>query len=393
MDNGLESMVMTQPVIVGNILYIGSGNDFVNFTMPQNNVLAINMLTGAVIWNISTVQENMPTFAYFNGSVIVLPGLGGNGYLHAYNLSTGMPIWNLSLGGYSAMSSITLVDNIAYIGLRNIMEPSTRGANTSNLFTPIHNSTFYAVDLRTHKIIWSRVFNVSLGVQDTSPSVWGNIIVTGYAIPITPVQKASSTYASPKYKIKAYLAGLNASNGKLLWTFYMGSGYVGPRIEINPTSAYNNLVYSDTFSTGVLYAINMTTGTKVWAINTGPTTSDVNMVGGYAILANSINGTVFVIDSKGNVKSIIDMNMHTGPVDEAVVGDHLLLSSVNRENMTGEVESVPISQIINNTYVPIPPTLSLPKTINGNSQIQTNNNQTSTISSSNQSVYCASCYN
>ncbi len=392
-----NDFVMTQPIIVGNTAYVGTGTDFVNFSAPPiNNVAALNITTGAVLWKRSTLEENKPTFIYFNNSLIKLPGLGGTGNMTAYNLSSGKILWQLGLGGYSAEGSPPLVGDIAYVGLRNIMEPSTPGATSSNLYAPapIHNSSFLAVDLLTHKIIWSRTFNASLGMQDTSPSVWGDVVVSGYAVPITPVRKATSPFISPKYNISVYIVGINASDGRLLWTFNMGSGMVSSNIEVDPTSAYNDVVYADAVSTGVLYAINMTTGKELWSVRTGPAIGDVNIVDGYAILSNDSRGTVFVIDaSNGTVKEKINMNMGS-LADVAQVGNSLLFSSFHIKTMTGGVESVPISQVINNTIShvapasnPIPPSTQPTPSASATTTIQ------SAGGAANQSVYCASCYN
>jgi outer membrane protein assembly factor BamB len=213
----------------------------------------------------------------------------------------------------------------------------------SNLYYPVHNSTFYAVNLKTHSVFWSTHFNSSLGMQDTSPAVWGDVVVSGYAKPTSTVMAQTNTSEAPNYTIEVYLVGINASNGKVMWRFDEGSGHMSPRIVVPPVTAYDGVVYSDTFSIGKLYAVNITTGSELWAVPTGPSVSNVNIVNGDVVITN-IHGDIFVINKYGQIINTEHLNISSGSDNPAVVGHMLAIGGKN-----GRVEVLPIGKVINST--------------------------------------------
>ncbi|MFQ5717989.1 MAG: PQQ-binding-like beta-propeller repeat protein [Acidobacteriota bacterium] len=136
-----HNLAAGSPLIVGDMLYTitGQGVDegHVNIPFPTApSFLAINRNTGKVVWESSAPGDEVlhgswsnPSYAVVNGKPQVLfPG--GNGWLYAFEPSTGKLIWKFDLnpkdsvwelGGSgtrnNVISTAVVVDGVAYIGV------------------------------------------------------------------------------------------------------------------------------------------------------------------------------------------------------------------------------------------------------------------------------------
>ena len=189
---------------------------------PYETVLNAQTVPGLKVkWTYTMGAYSVSSPAIVNGVVYV----GSNdGYVHAFNASTGAKLWKYKTGSYINYSSPAVANGIVYIGS--------------------WDDNVYALNASTGAKIWS--FKTGNYI-DSSPAVVNGIVYIGSA--------DSNLYA------------LNAKTGAKIWSF---SGSPGP-VNSSPT-VVNGVVYST--SGYNLYALNATTGAKLWSFTAGGVVDD-----------------------------------------------------------------------------------------------------------------------
>lgn len=323
---------MAQPLVINGIAYVGTGSDFVSNLTKQNNIAAVNITTGKVVWNITTTEQNMPTFAYYKGQIIRMPGGyydTPEGYLDSFDAKTGSLLWQVNVSGFAAMSSPALVGNTLYIGLNGV------------LYFPNRGDSVVAVNLDTHKVVWQRIFlelGANKATHDAPPAVWDNVLVEGYGI-----VNSTSHRDPPNLTVNITLVGINITSGNIIWKLNEGVGRFPPRSMLAAMTAYNNIVYSDSATVGYLYAANMTTGKLLWRFHTGPAEANPAIIDGYVVAVNQ-TGTVFLLRQDGTLYKKINLNMPMGwcgVSETAVIGDKVVFGGMN-----GKLIVMPVSALI-----------------------------------------------
>ncbi|BFH72802.1 PQQ-binding-like beta-propeller repeat protein [Sulfurisphaera javensis] len=307
------NQIMTQPIIVNGILVIGLGNNmFVNSTIRGtgvNGIIALNVTNGHVLWNYSTLGEDMPTPVYYKGMIIEA---NGNGEVFALNISNGKLVWSDYIASYVSMSSPLLVNNIIYFG-------------------SAHPYIFWAINAENGKILWydnfSENFSSLGGLDDSSPAYANGIVVTSLAIHFS------------NNTMEEALVGMNAFNGKILWWLNEGISLIPPNLESPPPVIFHGVVFHDS-PVGLLYAVNLTNGKVLWSFYTGFTTSNVNIVKGRIIIQNQ-QGILFVLNLNGKLIKKIITPVLPGPGNILVTLNSVILVGVN-----GIIDSIPLQSII-----------------------------------------------
>ncbi len=346
-EDNFTAPVMSQPLIANNTAYVSTGYDFVDVPNYRNGIYAINATNGNVIWNLPTVSEHMPTPVYYNNSLIIAPGDGvgiDSKYLLALNPRTGVTKWSLFIGGESAMSSPALVGNTIYFGVR------LESYNSSAIQPP---DAVFAVNLDTRRVVWRSVAGGNLGTQDSSPAVYGNVLVSGYGYVINQSYSSANTshgiatlnmtYTVETQRVAVFMLGLNATTGNTLWQYYAGTGANPPRSKIPAPTVYGGIAYIDNTVTGNLVALNLTTGHAIWSFHTGLSQPNPAIVDNHVLGINQ-TGTLFVFEMNGTMIRKIDMQLAMGWCGSgqiAVVGNKLVFGGENNR-----IVIVPISSII-----------------------------------------------
>ncbi|HEV2581604.1 MAG TPA: PQQ-binding-like beta-propeller repeat protein [Ktedonobacteraceae bacterium] len=202
--------VQSSPAVVNGVVYIGSNDGY---------LYAFEASTGALLWSYYSGY-----YGGFIGSPAVANGVvyaGSNSKeMYALNASTGALIWSYTLGT-ATTASPTLANGIVYI-----MD---------------ENGVVYAFKARNGNLLWT--YTAGQGTYTQHSQVVANGVLY---------------FGSNDYKLYA----LNASTGALLWTFATGS-----YVAVAPAVA-NGVVYigSADFK---LYALNATTGALLWSFTTG----------------------------------------------------------------------------------------------------------------------------
>ena len=307
------NQIMTQPIIVNGTVVVGLGNAyFINSTIRGNGtnaIVAINIENGKEIWNFSTLGEDMPTPVYYNGNIIEP---NGNGCIYAINLLTGTLSWKTKIYSYVSMSSPVLVNGSMYFG-------------------SAYPYVFFAINASNGKILWDDNFTALYnnycvhGLDDSSPAYSNGIVTTSFTL----LNNSNSSMVSDM------LTAINATSGRILWVLNEGVGSIPPNLESPPEVIYNGTVFQDTPSVGILYAVNLTTGKVIWEIDTGPTTSNIDIYNNYVMIQNS-TGTLFIINN-GKITEETQLGVMPGPGNLLITRNSIILVGIN-----GEIESIPL---------------------------------------------------
>jgi polyvinyl alcohol dehydrogenase (cytochrome) len=166
------------------------------------------------------------------------------------------------------------------------------------VYVPDLGGTLWSVSAATGNVIWSASVGSYLGVpfdvSRTSPAVSGNEIVIG-----TGSQPA--TLASP---VGAYLVGINASTGALLWRTKVASdpyGIITGSPVIDNDVVYAGVSSDDEFASSVVptfrgsvVALNAQTGAILWQTYTAPPGYTGNAVWGSTPAVDQTTGMLYV---------------------------------------------------------------------------------------------------
>jgi len=223
---------------------------------------ALDAGTGTLLWN-SAVFPNLSTPAVSNG-MLYLAGEDhyGNGTVAAFNARTGTVLWEYGSNNFNFGAGTLAVANGAVYFV---------GSNFSGT-----GNNLYAVNSSSGKTLWTYDLGNAVASQ---PAVANGVIYIANVI---------------------NLFALNAATGKQLWSYPSGTetfSYSAPAVA-------NGVVHiSGVFRTyppppdaGHIYALNASTGAKLWSY---PLTD----FGGSPI---ETNGTVYLIDEdRSNPGSII----------------------------------------------------------------------------------------
>ncbi len=267
--------VISSPTIVDGIVYFGS---------QDKNIYAVSAWSGALLWSFTTKDFVESSLAVANGKVYTG---GDDGYVYCLDAYKGNLIWVTSVNGdlpftFSTMvlkSSPAVSDGIVYVGSLDgnlyaldanngqvVWKAATVGpigcspavSNGAVFFTSQGPTTgvLYKLDSRSGSVIWTRPIPYVLvftGGKELlgSPSVAAGIVfvpsnvITYYAVSemtgevlwnFTNPSAGEFIYCSPIYvngKVflidKFNIACLNATTGKVIWSFYTGDElYVAP---------------------------------------------------------------------------------------------------------------------------------------------------------------------
>ena len=241
----VDNEIMTQPLVVGNIVYVGSGNNLYKNGkgvfirgVGQSAIYAINSTTGKLVWMHITNGENMPSFAYKSGSLYVA---NGGKHFYAMDALTGKVYWRDSLLGVVSMSSIDISGNIAYFG---------EGL-------PEQNQYVAAINIVTKKILWQKKMADSFGgITDCSPASNSKyLVISGLGLSPTPNNFYEILYVMSK------------KTGDVVWDHILGFGSNPFAMETsNPIIVGNNIYVGNPVGKGRFYSFNINTGNLNWVI-------------------------------------------------------------------------------------------------------------------------------
>lgn len=324
-------IIMSTPVVRDGTVFVGSGHNG-RLHQPEDNrftytpdaqgdpvwgrpegddVIALDVATGAERWRYHTVGEDMPSPAIVDDMLVF-----ANGDLHAYGLraNTGTEVWKRALNGLATMASANAVGGRVIVSVCNdapyrcetdALDPHSGNvvwrANEGNsdsspasadgkvFVCGVHNAsgpfvqggttTVAALEERTGRVLWR--YN------------------TRNAAPYTEVGSAeraiAGTYADGTYyqaiPTEDDLVALDARSGRVKWHFKS----LAP-IKMSPVVARGHLYVGD--GAGLLYVIDVASGKLVTSrsFKRSFTVSPPVVVGDTVFVAN--DSVVYAIPTK-----------------------------------------------------------------------------------------------
>lgn len=321
------NMVMSTPVVVGNQVFVGEGNNQMLSTsrglwvrgVGANGIYALNRLNGKVEWFRRTRGEDMGGMAYSGGR---LYAADGSHWLYALAPATGRVIWRVKDGGVDSMSSLAVNRGVVYVVTGGPSEPSLKA--------------FAASDGRR---IWA---SGGHGNSDNSPT-----IAHGLAYEENAVQFQDHGHWWFQDVVEA-LRGR-----RIVWSLTTGAGPLPPEdgrhtliyacllpFATPPVTVKGNVVYAGSTSSGKVYAISATSGKLLWKTHVGST--DVNpVVVGNRVYTTTKSGRIVALSAAtGRIVGTQNLGGHFGPAYPTVVDGTVYVGNAN-----GNLYARPLSAI------------------------------------------------
>ena len=224
------------PIIIGERLIIPGDSD-------QHGIHAINATSGEFLWGSYTPIYSDGTPAAYGDRVVIQ---GSNRYLHCFNLTNGALVWKFYIGPHDpgVLPSPIIYDGVVFYaseGGKYLYEQEGRRGSIFAL------SLFEMENATAPKLIWKKFLDSK---YSTSPAYHNGKVFIGYS-----VGSKHTGWGFPT--IEAFVDCLNATDGRLVWSFPLG-GYA---LHSSPT-VVNEKVYTAAGKT--IYCLNESSGESLW---------------------------------------------------------------------------------------------------------------------------------
>ncbi len=243
----------TAPTIANGTLYAGSDQ--------RGSIYALNISTGTLLWRYTTPGAISSSPAVVDGILYV----GYVGGFCALNASNGGFLWNFATPYLSTYASPAVFDGVVY--------------------TSASDTNVYALNAATGSKIWSFPTN---GTILSAPAIDNDLVI---------VSSSNMNWA-----IDSNVYALHASMGSLAWNFTGKS-----RFCASPAIA-DGMVFVGS-EDGYLYALNESTGVKLWSYAAKLWSYDGYgyRAGGYVGSATITNGRVYFAAENENTSSLTNI--------------------------------------------------------------------------------------
>lgn len=342
----LPNWIHEDAIYADDTVFVGYGNRmFEDALHPdirgtgESGVAAFDAETGEEVWQYETPGEVMPAPAYKDGKLYFATG---DSKLYAVNAETGELDWDLDLPGWVSMSAPHIENNILYVGaLDNLV----------------------AVDLEQRQINWQEG---ELGsVTDVPPAISddGVVIVTGAKmnptlskdelyekygedmpnLTFTVTEKEKEKYGDDQDNYH-FIYAFNAETGELLWKDLMGTG-PDQDVPIPHTNTSGAVTIKDDVAfvgspyTKSMMAYQISNGEKIWETET-----DTPFIGAPALKDDFVyfgdaEGTLYKVNTvDGEIVSMDDLGGALAPGGPIIINDTLFIGSQDHNVYTQTLE-------------------------------------------------------
>jgi len=322
LDNG----AMSQPLVVGNRVFIGSGNQtyfyrdgIQYFGTGSNAIYGLDTATGKILWRLPLRGEAMPTPVYQAGTIYWVTG---ERRFLAINASNGHIVWQLALPSFMSMSSPAQYGNLLIFG----------GARTYHEF---------AVDIKTHKLAWQynwgswKGLPITNGVDDCPPAVANGMVFGNGSASVDPDRH-------PGGLIRQFAFALDAKTGKMLWQYDQGDGHRTKFNAAGVPTAIGNVVYVEAPGSKGLQALDQRNGHLIWKATLGASDRGGAIVDGSSLYITDDSGTLYHFNA-GTGKLLHRMKNGGGM---STIGMVLVDGTLFIPSKAGVVEAIPTRSIV-----------------------------------------------
>ena len=315
----LWNMAMVNPLVVGDTVFVTTGNPYFNFTETLkfaagdravrgpglNGLYALDLATGAERWHLFTPGENMPTPAAADGAVYFA---SGDGFAYAVDAQSGAVRWKSDVKCIDGMSSPLLVGGRLFFG----------GS---------HPDQFVALDAVDGKILWTRAF------ASPTPAGFG-AATAAFAGDKVFVEELVKTGDADK-PVANRLFALDPATGKSAWEQELGRGAKPKGFATATPSAVGDVVYVSSLVDETTHALTAGDGRQLWA--TRVPGAGAGLVVGDADIYIAAGPRLVDLDRKsGALKATLAVGGHQGPATPLLAGETLIVA-----NMYGWVQAFP----------------------------------------------------
>jgi outer membrane protein assembly factor BamB len=280
----LENIAMTTPIVSHGLAVVGTGSNAPLIETPTKTIWgrpqgdyveAVSTRTGAVVWRLRTVGENMPSPVLVRRDVDdALVFANGDNHLRALRLRDGSPIWTLSTHGIATMSSATALGSIAYVDA-GVPNPATA------------HDELYAVNVSLGVYAW----RVPVGNVDCSPTVdSGRVYVEGSGVD-SKRPHGAETFND--------VVAVDAQTGAMRWSWRSGFGHftpVGSHEQAIAGLAVNGMLYQSIPATSEFAAFDPA-GHLRWKMHTDEPVKMSAILANGKLYFGDTGHTLYVLDA------------------------------------------------------------------------------------------------
>ena len=231
-----QSMVMAQPAVIGNRIYIGSANE---------NIYSLNSRTGCIYWNTHTeggIRAAPNVVVEKDQNQVIFADLAANVY--AFDANTGMQMWKTKVEdfpGARISGSPQIYDGVIYAPVSSVEENTSFDAKYECCR---FRGSIVALDLKTGQQIW-KTYTIpdppaKTRVSSKGTQLWGPSGIGVWPSPtLDPAHNllyvgTGNNYSEPFTPNSDAILALDMKTGKIVWSR-----------QVTAEDIYNGNCYAD----------------------------------------------------------------------------------------------------------------------------------------------------
>ena len=321
----LSKLLLSSPVVDENVAFFTSSNP------PEpTNLYALELKTGNVLWTFTTEGESFSSLALCEGKIFFGTKNTSDvtrGTLYALDEDAGTLIWNLSIGGH--MSSPAISEGMLIF--TTTITDATSSAWALNVTTgvPIWNLTLFDRSIASPTVFEGRVFfatyegNITAIEQFTGHQIWSTLIPN--RIFSTPAAAHGllfiGTLGNPA---PPGVLALNIASGFQYWnTPFPAPIYSSPSVDLDRGTV---IACSQD---GTIRALSEISGSIIWENVIGPVNMSSPAISKWRIIyTGSLDSRIYSLNERtGDVLGYFDTG---SPIESspAGYGPHVLIGSL-----------------------------------------------------------------
>ncbi|MHB8381516.1 MAG: outer membrane protein assembly factor BamB family protein [Candidatus Binataceae bacterium] len=318
----LWNMAMANPLVVGDTVYVTTGNAYFNFGETLkfargqravrgpglNGLYALDRRTGHERWHFYTAGENMPTPTYANGTVFFA---SGDGNLYAVDASTEKLRWKSDVQSIDGMSAPVFAEGKLYFG----------GS---------HPDAFYALDAASGRIVWKELLR--------DPTLAGFGAATAAYAAGTIVVEELIRNKDPKAPTANLLVAMDSTSGKIVWQQVLGTGAAPGGFATATPAIVDGTVYISSIVDRRTHALSLSDGRSLWVTQVKGAGAGL-VVGEKTIYVAAGPQVVALARRDGHQIGAYSVGGYIGPATPIIVGGTLLVT-----NLYGWMHAIPLSE-------------------------------------------------